>query len=322
MPNRHWKADLIRYFPDGLRPVIARVEAFAPLTEIRVRVHRPIQMVFAGYERLMGGSEGLPLPVEEDVAHIVSAACEGSLYAFEEELAAGFVTLPGGYRMGVTGRCVQSLAGKSRLLDFTGLTIRICRAYPGAAAPLIPLLADGRGKPVSALIVSPPGCGKTTLLRDIARLFSLGEKGAKPTRVALVDTRYELAGCLRGAPAFELGPRTDLRSGGDKAEGIRAMVRSMCPELIVTDEIGSLSDASAILDAASSGVAVIASAHGAALTDLARRPAIAELVRQRAFARYILLSGLAAPGTLEAAYLSDGKRLELGEGQWQKRLRC
>ncbi|MDO4572176.1 MAG: stage III sporulation protein AA, partial [Clostridia bacterium] len=159
------------------------------------------------------------------------------------------------------------------------------------------------GRLLSTLIFSPPGCGKTTVLRDAARQASYGLGGLAPCRVCIVDTRYELAGGADGLTQLDLGPRTDVLSGVGKAAGMRMMICNMAPDLLVTDELGTAAEALAAREALCCGVTLLASAHAGSLGELAARPAMRSLFIERVFERYILLSR--ERGRIAAAYDGD-----------------
>jgi stage III sporulation protein AA len=163
----------------------------------------------------------------------------------------------------------------------------------------------------NTLLISPPQCGKTTLLRDLARQISNGTLHArmKGMKVGIVDERSELAGCVQGVPQHDVGLRTDVLDACPKAEGMIMMIRSMSPHLLITDEIGRMEDCEAILEAVHAGVHVITTAHGFGLSEVRKRPAIRELFKAGAFSRYIVLSRRLGPGTVEAVYDRQGERI-------------
>ena len=289
MEQRSWKDDLQPYLPQRIVQMLAAIESAAPLEEIRVRAGKPLQLCFTGYERLIYAAGGRPAASAEDCAEMLSRVCERSLYAWEEELRQGFITLPGGYRVGVCGRAIGSGGAIERMTDVTSLNFRISRAVPGAATPVLPYLADGDGLPYSTLVLSSPGCGKTTLLRDLARQCACGGPGIRPCRVAVVDARYELAGCIRGVPQFDLGPRTDVLSGCSKADGMRLMVTTMSPQVLVADELSSGQDVSAAQEAAACGVPVLTTLHAATGCEVCLRTGIEDLLAEGIFEQVIFV---------------------------------
>lgn len=286
--------------------------------EIRLRTGQPIELCGRDGSRFLSASGGLTQHVAESEAlsasvlnHILQNITQFSLYAVEEELRRGYITIAGGHRVGVAGRIVLDSEGRVKSIrSISSLNIRIARAVPGVATPLRAYLARRKdGMPYSALILSPPQCGKTTLIRDIARQWSenLVVRRQVPTKVAIVDERSEIAGCIEGIPQFSLGPRVDVLDGCPKAEGMLMAIRSLSPDVLVTDEIGRADDAIAVLEALYSGVTVIATAHAFSLEDWRRRPHMEDLFQSRAFARYVLLSRAAGPGTIEAILDESGR---------------
>ena len=223
------------------------------LTELRLRAGRPVQLIRSGGGELLGGRTDAAL-----VQAAAQALSGHSLYAREEELREGFFTIEGGCRVGVCGRMTAENGRAAQLTHVGSVCVRIAREIRGAADPVMERM-QAAGRPVSALIVSPPGLGKTTLLRDIARQLSDGTG----VRVGVADERGELAGCVLGVPTLDVGLRTDVLDGCPKRIGMRLLVRSMSPEVIVTDELGHPEDAAAVRDAMRCGVRVVASVHAA-----------------------------------------------------------
>ena len=193
-----------------------------------------------------------------------------SLYAREEELRAGYFTMEGGCRVGVCGQMRSENGRPTGFAHIGSVSIRIAREARGAADAVMDALTAA-GRAVSALVISPPGLGKTTLLRDIARQLSDGAGGRRGMKVGLMDERGELAGMIGGAPSMDVGRRTDVLDGCPKRVGMSLMVRSMSPDVIVTDELGHPGDAGAVREAARMGVRVIASVHAGNEEDALRR---------------------------------------------------
>jgi stage III sporulation protein AA len=159
-------------------------------------------------------------------------------------------------------------------------------------------------------------CGKTTLLRDIARSLSYGSEWCSSRKVAIVDERSELAGSLHGVPQRDVGPRTDVLDACPKAVGMMMMIRSMSPDVMIVDEIGRAEDGEAIWEAIHAGVAVICSAHGADMREVAQRPTLGKLIQHGAFSRYIVLNRQQGAGTIQGIYDSSLSRLEKENRVW------
>lgn len=237
--------------------------------EIRIRADKPI--VLLGQKR-------------REIDYIVSArecermlelVCGYSLFAYEQELKECYITLEDGSRVGMAGKMTP--AGMTMPHSFN---IRLARQVKGAGDEFVELILKDRL--YSALLLSEPGAGKTTVLRDAARRLS--QQGYK---VGIADERGEIAAGIKGIPVLDIGC-ADVMSGCTKAKGILLMLRGMSPEVIITDEISSEEDAAAVLDASGCGVKVIASAHGDG-TGIMRRKAIIRTIREGAFERVLLL---------------------------------
>jgi stage III sporulation protein AA len=279
----------------------------APLEEIRIREERPLHLVYGGGDlfidpdgHLTANPARAALATHDDLLRTFQLIAQGSVYAWEDEIRGGFLTVPGGHRVGLCGRAVTEEGRIRTIKQVSSLNIRIAREVPGAAAGLLPrLIAQGRLH--STLLISPPQAGKTTLLRDLVRQISHGVPalGLRGLKVGLVDERSEVAGCHAGVPQRDVGPRTDVLDGCPKAEGMMLLIRALSPDVVAVDEIGRPADADAVMEALHAGVTVLATAHGYSLDDIARRPALAELIRAGAFGRAAILGRSRGPGTIE-----------------------
>lgn len=220
----------------------------------------------------------------ERVAQIAEALSDHALYARAEEQRQGFVTLRGGHRMGICGRVIAHGQTVRAVREISSLCIRLAGQWYGAAEALYPHLISEEGNPRSLLVVGMPGTGKTTMLRDACRFLS--ETGVQ---MCVLDERSEIAAVSGGRPQLDVGPNTDVLDGCCKEAGLRWLVRSMSPQVLVTDELSGTMDVQAVLDARASGVAVMASLHGRELTQALSRGPLCQLQQQRAFDRYVLL---------------------------------
>jgi stage III sporulation protein AA len=281
-----------------------------PLTEVRLRSERPIHLLWAGGDGFLrpDGRAG-PDPAgavrcdPEELTRTLQLMTQGSLYAWEEEIRSGFLTLPGGHRVGLVGRALVDGGAIRTLQPISGLNLRIARSIHGVASTILPALLDA-GRPCSTLLIGPPGSGKTTLLRDLCRLLSLGAPalGLPGQKVGVVDERSEIGGAVGGVPTHDLGPRTDLLDGAPKASGLMLLIRSMSPQVLAVDELGRPEEGEAVREALHAGVSMLATAHGRDLADVARRPTLASLIEDGAFRRAVILRGEGPPGGLAAVH--------------------
>lgn len=245
--------------------------------EFRLRAGQPMTVL------LPAGETPLPVRVEpEELEALCDLATEFSRYAAAETLREGYLSVRGGFRVGLCGTAVMKDGASTNLKNFSSAAVRIAREKIGIADGVAAkLFRDGEF--ASTLILSPPGGGKTTLLRDLVRRLSEGVEGYGPRRVSLIDERGEVAVVYRGEPQMNVGPHTDVLDACPKALGIPIVLRAMNPQIIAVDEITVREDLRAVSMAAGCGVRLLATIHAAGVEELRQKPLYATLLADRVF---------------------------------------
>lgn len=230
----------------------------------------------------------------QDMEEALELVSRSSLYAHENDIKNGYITIDGGCRVGISGTGVQNGGGLCSIKEISGLNYRIAHEAEHCADMLSEIVCEG-GRALSTLIISPPECGKTTLLRGIIRTLS-----ERRIKVSLVDERGEVAAASNGIPGFYLGEFCDVMTNVAKADGMLMMLRSMSPQVIATDELGGGEDAAAVREIINSGVSVLATVHGENESSLRKRSDMAGIMDF--FDCFIVLSRRLGAGTVEEAY--------------------
>lgn len=310
------KSEILKNFSKNIREILARTPTtFEGLQEIRLRTDKPLMAVYGGEEFFVAADGTLTkkpggtfIVSREEIRETMEYIAGYSLYAFEEELGQGFLTIQGGHRVGVAGRAVLDGDRVRSLKHISFINVRLAHQVLGCADRVLPYVAGEKGVH-HTLIISPPRCGKTTLLRDLIRQISDGNEQLPGRTVGVADERSELGGAYLGVPQNELGIRTDVLDCCPKAEGMLMLLRSMSPQVIAVDEIGACDDVHAIEYAIRCGCALLATVHGSGLSDIRRRPHIGRLIEDKVFERYIVLRNGENVGELAGVYGADGVEL-------------
>ena len=308
--------ELLRLFPIGLREVLrnSRLEK-EKLQEIRLRINGPCMIRYENQEYFIKEQGGITTEAKsayvvcgKEIKEIMEFVSNYSMYAYEEEIKHGFLTIPGGHRVGIVGKAVIE-HGELKILKQIGfLNIRIAHEVKGCESMLLPHLYLA-GEWGHTLLFSPPGCGKTTMLRDLIRLLSDGTVFCAGKKIGVVDERSELAACYMGCPQNDVGIRTDVLDCCPKSQGIPLLLRSMSPQIIAVDEIGTKEDIAALRYAIGCGVKLLMTAHAGSFTELANRPYFKEFVEERVIERYVQLGMIGGKCGVHTIYDKQGKQI-------------
>lgn len=280
---------MIRLFPDRIRGMIGRQDIpFEEIREIRFRAYRPVVMNVGGREHLVMDGNRLYIADRVVLKEMLEYMSGFSVYAFEEEIRQGYLTLEGGHRVGIAGKPVVKNGEITNFQYISGFHFRISHEVKGAGDEILPYLYENR-KLCNTLILSPPGFGKTTVLRDLVRRISDGNENGAGMNVGVVDERSEVGGAYLGIAQNDLGMRTDLLDDCPKAQGMRMLLRAMGPQVIAVDELGGMEDARAVLQISRCGVKMVMTAHGADIEELRQKKDLEALMERHIFARFVIL---------------------------------
>ena len=281
---------ILKYFPIKLENILKQEigEKYNILEEIRIRVGKPIVLKFNNYEKIVRYQVN-----RDEILNILQSVCENSIYSYQKQIAEGFVTINGGHRVGISGSCVIENEKVININYINSLNFRISRQILGCSNNILKHILNLEENSVyNTLIVSPPGAGKTTLLRDIVRQVSSGIRSLKfkGIDVGIVDEKSEIASLYKGVPQNDIGIKSDVIENVSKSIGIRMLVRSMAPKVIVADEIGGFEDIDVINYAMCSGCKGIFSAHGSNFDDIYLNPVLKKLINSHLFETIIFLN--------------------------------
>ena len=338
---------LFHFFSRNIREQLLALPLEADgMEEVRLRVGAPLYYIYKNKEYTAGSRFRVR---REDVDETLQCAARSSLYAYGEEIRQGFLTVQGGHRIGVAGKTILENGHIKAIHPITFLNVRFSHQMIGCAAGIRSVLTDpGTGSICNTLLIAPPRCGKTTLLRDLIRMVSEGEdKGSelagvlersesggrygnktektvemqrwhggkvRAQTVGVVDERSEIAACYQGIPQNDVGGRTDVLDACPKAEGMMMLIRSMAPEVVAVDEIGGAADLEALRYVMNCGCKILATVHGNSMEDIREKPGLSSFLQEKRFDRYVVLGNQRGPGTVEAVYDAAGERMTFEKG--------
>lgn len=310
------KEQITKVLPERVGVILEReVLDYGHLQEIRLRVGQPVTILYRGKEICLPTCrEPKPILTSEDIRETIGYASNYSLYAYENELRQGFITIEGGHRVGMAGQVVLEQGKVKNLKYISSVNIRISHEVVHCADKVLPYITKQK-QMCHTLIISPPRCGKTTLLRDLIRQISNGNRWVMGTTVGVVDERSELGGCYLGIAQNDLGQRTDILDCCPKAEGMIMLIRSMSPQVIAVDEIGAHEDIRSIEYAMHCGCKMLATVHGASVAELQKKPYFEQMIKEKRFERYIVLGSRHHVGEVEGIYDERGSLLYAENGR-------
>lgn len=302
--------EIINYLDSELWDVLSKLpHADAEkVEEIRLRNGKPLMISLGARDYFVSPNCSLlSKPIEcihvshKHILKTFQLISNYSIYSIEEELKNGFVTVKGGHRIGITGKVIYGNGGLETIKDISSLNIRIAKEIIGVSNKIIQHIIKKPNSIFNTLLVSPPQCGKTTLLRDIIRNISNGMEAYNfyGIKVGVVDERSELAGTYMGYPQNDIGFRTDIIDSCQKHEGILLLLRSMSPNVIATDEIGDEKDIKAIHEAIKAGVKIISTVHGDGIEDILTKPKLRDVIKEKVFERLIIIDNTNGVGNIK-----------------------
>ena len=268
---------MLRYFSPRIRTVLSGISDIKKYNEIRLRTDAPVILRGVFRDELITSC----LCSQDDIEYSFRAVCDDSVHSYARELREGFITIPGGHRVGLCGTAVNNQRGIKTIKNISGMNFRIARQVTGCSDDIYKqLCSDG---PRSILVSGAPLSGKTTILRDLCRNL------AHDYRVSVIDERSEIAAVYNGEPQNDVGAKSDIFDGYCKRSGIETAIRVMSPEVIVCDEIGSYDDVKALSASMNSGVKIVASVHAGSPQELLTRKRIMKLVKSGIFEYIVFL---------------------------------
>lgn len=307
------QAEILSFLSQNIQQILTKANLdFEKLQEIRLRCYKPLILVLDGREKWFDSNGKITNDRKkayqvspQDIKETMEYVSDYSIYAYEEEIRQGFLTIRGGHRVGLAGRVVSEGDQIKGMKHISNINIRISHEKKGCADKILPWLFEKK-KLCHTLLISGPGCGKTTMLRDLIRQISDGSGSIPGYTVGVVDERSEIAGCYNGIPQNDVGIRTDVLDCCPKAEGMMLLIRSMSPDIIAVDELGCKEDIHAIETAIHCGCKLLATVHGTSIEDIRRKPLFDQLIRDQVFERYVVLHNREQIGRVRAIFNQNG----------------
>ena len=310
------REEIFKILSAKLRKIFEKADInYELLQELRLRIQEPLIIIYGGKEYFVSEQGTLERNYQfgyrvavTDVKETIEYISSFSLYAYEDEIRQGFITVQGGHRIGLAGKVIMEQGKVKSVKDISFINIRLSHEKKNCGREILPYIYSNN-QVCHTLVISPPGCGKTTLLRDMVRLISDGNEEHPGMTVGVIDERSEIGACYRGIPQNDIGMRTDVLDCCPKAEGMLMMIRSMSPALIAVDEIGKREDIDAIAYVMNCGCQILATVHGSSIDDVKNKPVLRKLVEEKLFKRYIVLSGNDKPGVVQNIFDERGSVL-------------
>jgi stage III sporulation protein AA len=299
-------SNVFKYFPQHISKLLEEyfkdndTNSYITLEEIRLRINKPMILKFNSQEKVFDYNI-----TADEIIETLRLICENSIYSYQNQICNGYITIRGGHRVGISGNVVIENNKVTNINYISSLNFRIAKQIIGCSNKILKYVVDSENNTVyNTLIVSPPGAGKTTLLRDLIRKISTGidQINFRGITVGLVDERGELAAMYKGICQNDVGLKTDVLDNIPKSIGMKMLIRSMSPNVISADEIGSIEDVEAINYAVCSGIKGIFTAHGGSIEDLNLNPAIRTLINTHIFERIIFISNTGPKGEIDKVY--------------------
>lgn len=287
------------YIAVRLRELVKTYENEKNITEIRMRSECPLIINTVKGEEIPMENGRVIMITQKDIKETLEYVSNYSLYAYEENIKNGYITMPGGNRVGVCGHVVFDGTGIKTIRNISFINIRVACQVIGCANKIMPYICRENKKIYHTIIVSAPGCGKTTLLRDVIRQLSV-----MGVTVGIADERSEIAACSFGIPQNDIGIRTDVLDGCPKALGMMMLIRAMNPDVIAVDEIGGEDDMNAVSYAINCGCSILATAHASDYEELTKKKML------KYFERVIILEG-GTHGKIAKIYDGEGKSIRI-----------